>query len=252
MKKRVDVLLFENGVCRSRAEAGDLVSRGLVCVLGQTVTKPSKGYDEEEFKKLCKDGTVQVKALQYVGRGGYKLAFALDHFGLRVGIAGKRCLDVGSSTGGFTQVLLESGASYVHAVDVGSMQFDRGLLEKYKSQIDLRENTDIRSATDISDVDVVVCDVSFLSIKEVLSCIKSSMAEGAVAVVLVKPQFEVGREYFKDRQDGIVKDEAARAEVLESVIHFAKGLGLEVQGSVESPIHGGSGNVEYLLYLKAI
>lgn len=246
MKKRVDVLLAELGLCRSRSEAKDLVGRGLVEIGEVVVDKVSREFDEEEFGELVKSGKAKILVEQYVGRGAYKLVHALKNF--NVSVAGKVCLDIGSSTGGFTQVLLQNDVKKVCAVDVGSEQFDKKLLEQYGEKINLYEQTDFRNFEISEKVDLVVCDVSFISVKEVIKVLHRFLKSGGEAVLLVKPQFEVGKEELG--KGGIVKDKNLQKKVLEEVKDFAVASGFKVLKEVESVIEGGDGNLEYLLFLK--
>lgn len=244
MKKRVDVLLGENNICRSRSEAKDLVERRLVEVGDVVIDKVSREFEEEAFIELVKSGTVKILTEQYVGRGAYKLVHALKAFDTSV--AGKICLDIGSSTGGFTQVLLRNSAEKVYAVDVGSDQFDKNLLEEYGEKISLHEQTDFRSFKISEKVDLVVCDVSFISVKEVIKVLHRFLKSNGQAVLLVKPQFEVGKGELGT--GGIVKDKKLQQKVLEEVKGFAMVSGFRVLGETESVIEGGDGNLEYLLY----
>lgn len=246
MKKRIDILLAENGVCRSRSEAKDLVGRGLVEVGGLVIDKVSREFEEVEFGELTRDKKVKILTDQYVGRGAYKLVHALKDFDIHV--AGKVCLDIGSSTGGFTQVLLQNGAEKVYAVDVGSEQFDRRLLERFREKINLHEKTDIRNFEIYEKVDLVVCDVSFISVKEVIKVLQKFLKVGGQAVLLVKPQFEVGKGELG--KGGIVKDKNSQQRVLEDVKNFTVESGFRILGETESVIEGGDGNIEYLLFLK--
>jgi 23S rRNA (cytidine1920-2'-O)/16S rRNA (cytidine1409-2'-O)-methyltransferase len=246
MKKRVDVLLAVFGLCRSRSEAKDLVGRGLVEVGDLVVDKVSREFEEEGFGELVKSRKVKILTEQYVGRGAYKLVHALKSFNLSV--TGKICLDIGSSTGGFTQVLLQNGADKVHAIDVGSEQFDKKLFEQYRSKINLHEQTDIRNFKLAEKVDLVVCDVSFISVKEVIKVLHKFLKSDGHAVLLVKPQFEVGKGELG--KGGIVKDKKLQQKVLEEVKDFALASGFRVLGETESVIEGGDGNIEYLLFLK--
>lgn len=254
MKKRVDVLLAESGLCRSRSEAKDLMGRGLVEVGGVVIDKASREFEEEEFGEFVKSGKVKILTEQYVGRGAYKLVHALKTF--NVNVAGKICLDIGSSTGGFTQVLLQNGAEKVCAVDVGSKQFDKNLLEQYGEKVSLHEQTDFRNFEISEKVDLVVCDVSFISVKEVIKVLQKFFAPplckgrlGGVgeAILLVKPQFEVGKEELG--KGGIVKDKKLQQRVLGEVKEFVVAGGFNILGETESVIEGGDGNVEYLLFV---
>jgi 23S rRNA (cytidine1920-2'-O)/16S rRNA (cytidine1409-2'-O)-methyltransferase len=246
MKKRIDILLAESGVCRSRSEAKDLVGRGLVEVEGVVVDKVSREFEEEDFKKMVREKKVRVLVDQYVGRGAYKLLYALEYF--QIDVKDKVCLDIGSSTGGFTEVLLRRGANRVYAVDVGSGQFDKNLLERYGKKISLHEQTDVRNFEVSEKVDLVVCDVSFISVKEIVKLLPKFLKVLGEAVLLVKPQFEVGKEELG--KGGIVRDKNLQKKVLEDVKKFVEISGFKILGEVESGIEGGDGNLEYLLFLN--
>jgi 23S rRNA (cytidine1920-2'-O)/16S rRNA (cytidine1409-2'-O)-methyltransferase len=245
MKKRVDVLLAESGICRSRSEAKDLVERGLVNVNGVVVDKVSREFEEGDFKNWVESKKVKILVKQYVGRGAYKLLHALEVF--RVDCKDLVCLDIGSSTGGFTQVLLQHGAQKVYAVDVGTNQFDKNLLETFKEKINLYEGQDIRSFEISEKADLVVCDLSFISAKEIIKILHKFLKKDGQAIVLIKPQFEVGKE---NNPKGIVRDEKSRREVLEDVKKFAAECKFVVVEETESPIEGGDGNIEYLLCMN--
>jgi 23S rRNA (cytidine1920-2'-O)/16S rRNA (cytidine1409-2'-O)-methyltransferase len=245
MKKRIDILLAESGVCRSRSEAKDLVGRRLVEVDGAVVDKVSREFEEEDFKKMVREKKVRVLVDQYVGRGAYKLLYALEHF--QIDVKNKVCLDIGSSTGGFTEVLLRRGASRVYAVDVGSEQFDRKLLQEFVSKIVLQEQTDVRNWEVVEQVDLVVCDVSFISVKEIVKLLPKFLKVTGEVVVLVKPQFEVGKGELG--KGGVVRDGELQKRVLREVKECVEVSDLRVEGEVESSIEGGDGNVEFLLHI---
>lgn len=245
MKKRIDILLAESGVCRSRSEAKDLVGRRLVEVGGVVVDKVSREFEEEDFKKMVREKRVRVLVDQYVGRGAYKLLYALEHF--QIDVKNKVCLDIGSSTGGFTEVLLRRGASRVYAVDVGSGQFDKKLLQEFADKIVLQEQTDVRNWEVVEQVDLVVCDVSFISVKEIVKLLPKFLKVAGEVVVLVKPQFEVGKEELG--KGGIVRDKNLQKKVLEDVKDCVLASGLKISGAVESLIEGGDGNVEFLAHI---
>jgi len=188
-------------------------------------------------------------ASEYASRGGYKLAEAIDHF--HVEVAGRRALDVGASTGGFTDLLLQRGAASVIALDVGYGQ----LAEKLRrdSRVIVTDRTNIRNVAP-ADLpyapDLIVIDTSFISLRIVLPAVIAIAATEAEIVALVKPQFEVGK--GKVGKGGIVRDAALRTEAVESILEFARAAGLEVVGSIESPIHGAAGNIEYLTLLRKV
>ena len=233
MKKRLDVLLVERGLAESRAQAQALLMAGLV-----------PGYDKPGTQV---DETVELTvkgARPYVSRGGEKLANALDAFG--VDPAGLACLDVGSSTGGFTDVLLQRGAARVIAVDVGTHQLHERLRADDRvlvmEQVNARELTELPFAPQL-----VVCDVSFISVRIALPPALRLAAPGWQALVLVKPQFEAGRADVG--KGGVVRDPVTRARVLREVAHAAPAWGASTLGVVDSGLPGPKGNREYFLHL---
>ena len=234
-KLRLDEALVARGLYASRARARDAVLRGTVLVNGAPARKPSQTIpDEAELR-------VHDRARDYVSRAALKLIVALDHF--QIDVDGRRALDIGASTGGFTQVLLERGASQVIAIEVG-----HGQLALQDARIDLREGINARDLTrdDVpADVSLVTCDVSFIPLAIALPPALELAAEGAHLVVLIKPQFEVGRDGIG--KGGMVKDEAVHAQVCEDVASFIHDAGWRVLGVIPSPIEGGDGNAEFLL-----
>lgn len=235
---RADVFLVENGFARSRSEAQDAIRAGLVRIDGMIVGKPAQAVPVGAAVEYGKPHP-------FVSRGGVKLAAALDHFGLSPD--GRTCLDLGASTGGFTQVLLQRGAARVYAVDVGHGQMDESLARD--PRIAIRDGANARglSRADFPDqITAVTADLSFISLKLALPPALSLASNGAWAVLLVKPQFEAGRGAVG--KGGIVRDPAAREAALAGIADFiATQAGWRVLGSIESPIAGGDGNVEYLL-----
>jgi 23S rRNA (cytidine1920-2'-O)/16S rRNA (cytidine1409-2'-O)-methyltransferase len=238
-KTRLDRLLVETGLAPTRSQAADLVRRGCVNVAGVTALKPGA--------LVAADAALSVGpgASPYVSRGGLKLEAALDTFGLEP--KGRVALDLGASTGGFTDVLLARGAAKVYAVDVGREQLHAKL--RADPRVVVLEATDARSL-DASILEeklgAIVADVSFISLTLVLPAALRLAAPGAWLVALVKPQFEVGRAGVG--KGGIVRDEAARKKALASVRDFIEGQGgWTVVGEIASPILGGSGNEEFLI-----
>ena len=235
-RQRIDRLLVERGLFESRSKAQAAIEAGLVTADGRTVTKTST-----EIPTGAK--LLASAAHPYVSRGGLKLAAALDHF--HIDPKGRICLDVGASTGGFTQVLLEGGASRVYAIDVGHGQLHESL--RARPEIVSLENTDIRalSSSSFSELpDVVTIDVSFISLKLVLPPALTLLEPTAKLVALIKPQFEAGRGAVKK---GIVRDPAVHAAVCDDIAGFVASLGWRVLGIIPSPIEGGDGNAEFLL-----
>lgn len=241
---RLDLFLSENGFCRSRTAAQSIIAAGGVFVNGKTVLKPSLDIQKQDEVTIADDSKPK-----YVGRGGLKLEKAVEHFSLD--LSGKICVDIGSSTGGFTDCMLQNGAGKVFAVDVGRDQLD-ALLKADERVISL-EQTDIREF-DFSDyqsvceaADFIGTDVSFISLKLILPHIYRLLKDGCKAVALIKPQFEVGKKNLS--KNGIVRNPKVRLECVEDIKKFAVQCGFEIIGVVCSPILGGSGNEEYLLGL---
>ena len=236
MGRRADVLLVERGFFASRARAQEAIAAGLVRAGGELVRKPAQTLDEDA-------DIAAAPAHPYASRGGVKLAAALDAFALDP--AGLACLDVGASTGGFTEVLVARGATRVTAVDVGKAQLHASL--RGRPEIVSLEETDIRAlpaSTFDAPPRLITIDVSFISLKQVLPAVTALAAPDAVLVALVKPQFEAGRDRLKK---GVVRDAAVRQAVCDDIAAAAAALGWRVFGIVPSPIAGGDGNAEFLL-----
>lgn len=237
-KRRVDQLLVERGLAESRARAQALVMAGLVFAGEVKIDKPGH--------QLAEDAALDVRGRDHpwVSRGGIKLAHALEHFGLDP--AGATAMDIGSSTGGFTDVLLTHGADHVFCVDSGTNQLAWKLredprvtvLEQLSARLLTREHID-------RPCNWVVCDASFISLAKVLEVPLQLAATPCQLVALIKPQFEVGREEVG--KGGVVRDSALHARVCEEVRGWIEGLGWTVQGITESPITGPQGNVEFLI-----
>ncbi len=244
-RRRLDSELVRRGLARSRESAAELVAAGRVSIAGHTATKAATQVETSAPIVVRTEET----GPDYVSRGGHKLAGALSAFtGLEV--AGRRCLDAGASTGGFTDVLLRAGAGHVVAVDVGYGQIAWSL--RTDERVTVLERVNIR---DLAPEQVgeppslVVGDLSFISLRLVLEPIKRCVAADADYALMVKPQFEVG----KDRvgAGGVVRDPELRAGAVRDVARHAQGLGLGVRGVTASPLPGPSGNVEYFLWLRA-
>jgi 23S rRNA (cytidine1920-2'-O)/16S rRNA (cytidine1409-2'-O)-methyltransferase len=250
-RARLDVELVRRGLARSRDHAAELVAAGRVSVSGRAAAKPATQVAPADPILVAPDATDPG----YVSRGAHKLAGALDEFDARAGggplIAGRLCLDAGASTGGFTDVLLRRGAARVLAVDVGYGQLAWSL--RIDERVAVHERTNIRTAepAELGPVrpTLVVADLSFISLSTVLPALHRCAAPDADHVLMVKPQFEVGRERL--RTGGVVRDVALRAEAVRSVAATALGLGLGVQGVTASQLPGPAGNVEYFLWLTA-
>jgi 23S rRNA (cytidine1920-2'-O)/16S rRNA (cytidine1409-2'-O)-methyltransferase len=238
--ERADVFLVSHGFAASRAEAQAAIRAGNVEADGLTITKPAQ--------RLHAGMSINYEpAHPYVSRGGVKLAAALDHFSLSP--HGRVCLDVGASTGGFTQVLLERGAARVYAVDVGHGQLHPKLASDPRiKRVEGVNARDLTSAKVPEPPRAITADVSFISLKLALPAALHLAAADAWAVMLIKPQFEVGPRGVGRR--GVVKDDALREAALADVTGWVKSQGWQVLGSMESPILGGDGNREYLVAAK--
>ncbi|MEC3978657.1 TlyA family RNA methyltransferase [Amycolatopsis sp. H20-H5] len=244
-RARLDAELVRRGLARSREQASALITEGKVSVRGMVASKPATGV-ETDAPIVVRDNDDPG----WASRGAHKLLGALAAFGpAGLTVEGKRCLDAGASTGGFTDVLLRNGATTVVAADVG-----RGLLDwrlRTDERVVVLDKTNVRSVTPEAlggQVDLVVGDLSFISLKLVLPALVACAREGADLVPMVKPQFEVG----KDRlgSGGVVRDPGLRAESVLAVLAEAAKLGLSLHGVVASPLPGPSGNVEYFVWLK--
>ncbi|MGD9538520.1 MAG: TlyA family RNA methyltransferase [Alphaproteobacteria bacterium] len=238
-KIRLDALLVERGLAESRAKAAALILAGVVFSGERRLEKAGQ--------QVAADLPVEVRgaAHPYVSRGGLKLAHGLDHFGIPV--EGRVGLDIGASTGGFTDVLLQRGARRVYAVDVGYGQLDARLRGDERAVVLERVNARHLSRTEVPEpVDLIVCDASFIGLRTILPAPLALAAPGAHLVALIKPQFEVGRE--RVGKGGIVRDPALHAEVCETIAAWLDGLeGWRVLGITPSPIEGADGNREFLI-----
>ncbi|HEY9410939.1 MAG TPA: TlyA family RNA methyltransferase [Jiangellaceae bacterium] len=244
-RRRLDLELVRRGLARSREHAASLVADGRVLVGGRTATKPATVVDPAEavLVTAASDG-----ADDYVSRGGHKLAGALDAFAA-LSVTSRRCLDAGASTGGFTDVLLRRGAAAVVAVDVGYGQLAWSLRSDERVTVHDRTNVrDLDAELVGGPVDVVVGDLSFISLRLVLPALAGLTVADGDLVLMVKPQFEVGRE--RVGKGGVVRDPALRGEAVRSVADAARQVGLGVAGVTASPLPGPSGNVEYFLWLR--
>ena len=241
MKERLDVLLTERGFFDSREKAKAVIMAGEVFVNGQREDKAGSKFDREA------EIEVKGKVLKYVSRGGLKLEKAVEVYGLD--LMDKTCIDIGSSTGGFTDCMLQNGAAKVYAIDVGTNQLAWKLRED--KRVVSMEKTNIRYVTeeDISEkADFASVDVSFISLTKVLPAAVNLLKDEAYMVCLIKPQFEAGRE--KVGKKGVVRDFSVHKEVIELVINFAIGLNFFIKELTFSPVKGPEGNIEYLLYMQ--
>ena len=240
---RLDTYLFEKGIAGSRTKAKALIDAERVLVAGKTITKSSFNVSENDIVEI-----LPSEQTEYVGRGGLKIERALDEFGISP--CDRICVDIGASTGGFTDCLLKRGAKLVYAIDSGTNQLDESLRNDIR--VVSLENTNARymsSETICGDMaELVVMDVSFISQKLLYPAIKSICKQGADIITLVKPQFEAGRENLS--KNGIVKSEKVRRSVIEDLKKSAELFSFKFISVIESPIKGGSGNTEYLIYFK--
>ncbi len=240
MKRRADVLLFEKGLVRSRRIAADLIIGEKVRVAGELVRKPSQEFPLDTVFEI-------LEAPRFVGRGGEKLHSALDMFA--VDVSGLVCLDIGASTGGATDCLVQKGAQKVYAVDVGKNQLAESL-RKNPSIISLEE-TDIRDLASLPEkVDLVFIDVSFISLSHIVPVLERFLVPHGQVIALIKPQFEVGRADLP--RDGVVKDEVVRKKALFGVKEVFLQYGFDIQKEMDCPVIGQSGNQEFLILAQKV
>lgn len=235
---------MRRGLARSRGEARELIEAGHVTVGGRVARKAASPVEDATELAVASEGP------RWVGRAAHKLDHAFDHWaGEGLSASGRRCLDVGASTGGFTQVLLHRGAEHVVALDVGRDQLVAEL--RQHPRVTERSGRSVRDATpeELGTFDLVVADLSFISLTLVLAPIANLTREGGDVVVLVKPQFEVGRGRLS--KNGIVLDPRHRRSALTDVVAAAGAAGLGLRGLTRSPISGGEGNTEYLLWARS-
>lgn len=241
LKKRIDILVCEKGLAESREKAKALIMAGLVYVNNQKFDKPGDTVNEES------EIEVRGKGLRYVSRGGLKLEKAVESFHLV--LQDLICMDVGASTGGFTDCMLQNGAAKVYSVDVGYGQLAWNL--RTDERVINLERTNARYLTQDQVPDSIgFCsvDVSFISLSLILPSIRPLLGENGCAVCLIKPQFEAGRE--KVGKKGVVRDHKVHEEVIEKIQDFALNNGFSVLGLTFSPVKGPEGNIEYLIYLQ--
>ncbi|HHU73218.1 MAG TPA: TlyA family RNA methyltransferase [Clostridiales bacterium] len=243
MKERLDVLMVKRNLAESREKAKAIIMSGKVYVDGQREDKAGSSFSEEV--------TIEIKGnpLKYVSRGGLKLEKAIERYGLQ--LQGKICMDVGSSTGGFTDCMLQNGAKKVYSIDVGTNQLAWKL--RQDERVVSMERTNIRYLTpdQIGDKPAFASiDVSFISLTKVLLPVRELLMESGEVVALIKPQFEAGRE--KVGKKGVVRDKKVHLEVIETVSSYATSIGFDCLDLDYSPIKGPEGNIEYLLYLRKL
>ncbi|MBR3770176.1 MAG: TlyA family RNA methyltransferase [Lachnospiraceae bacterium] len=241
MKERLDVLLVQKGLAPSREKAKAMIMEGNVFINNNREDKAGTMFDESV------EIEIKGNTLKYVSRGGLKLEKAMTHFGIT--LDDKVCMDIGASTGGFTDCMLQNGAKKVYAVDVGYGQFAWKL--RQDERVVCMEKTNIRYVTpeQIADrLDFASVDVSFISLTKVLGPARALLTDDGEMVCLIKPQFEAGRE--KVGKKGVVRDKVVHEEVIVKVIDFAKEIGFEILNLEYSPIKGPEGNIEYLVYIR--
>ena len=244
MKKRLDILLTEQGLAPSREKAKALLMAGIVYVNGQKEDKPGTTFEEDAVSI-----EVRGQAMPYVSRGGYKLEKALKSF--PIDLKGKVCMDIGASTGGFTDCMLQNGAVYVYSIDVGYGQLDWKL--RNDERVCCMEKTNFRYLTPADfegkkRPDFASVDVSFISLSRILPAAFAILKDGSEMVCLIKPQFEAGRE--KVGKKGVVRDPAVHEEVIRDTVRMTLETGFAVLGLDYSPIRGPEGNIEYLMHIR--
>lgn len=253
---RLDLFLKENRNIQSRSRSKLLIEEGFVKVNNEVISDVSYKVKDNDI--------VEVEDFKYVSRGGYKLEYAINKINneiftseednqLQIHLLGKNALDIGSSTGGFTDYLLQNGVNQVYAVDVGTDQFDPNLLNRNKDKIILLEKTDIRDVQILEpsgltkEFDLIVCDASFISLKLILPSVYRYLKVGGQTILLVKPQFEVGK---GNTDKGIVKDVNLRRDSLHNIVAEMESMGFDVLANFESGVIGGGGNIEYIVYAR--
>lgn len=239
-KTRLDLLLVQKGLTNSREKAKALIMAGIVEVNGIPAQKPGQLYP------TISEVSLKEPSLPYVSRGGLKLEAALDHFS--VDVRGRTFLDIGASTGGFTDCLLQRGAKKIIAVDVGYGQLHWKLRQDSRVTILERKNVRYLTAQDIREpINGAVIDVSFISLKQVIPVVSCLLPESALIIALIKPQFEVGKGQVG--KGGVVRDPLLHKRVVQEIRQFCNDLGWNVAGSIPSPILGPKGNKEFLIYM---
>lgn len=236
---RLDLELTARGICKSRAQAQLSIKESNVMLNGNICLKPNKEIKESDILAL-------VKIPKYVSRGGDKLAAAIENFDIK-NIEGAVALDIGSSTGGFSDCLLQAGAARVYAVDVGTAQLD--ILVRSDQRVVVLEKTDIRSLSSLPErADIIVIDVSFISLDHIIPSLGHFIKARGQVIALIKPQFEVGR--GKVNRQGLVTDQSLYKDVIEKIKKSFEKNGFDVRAEMTSPVIGGTGNTEFLLYAQ--
>jgi len=244
MKERLDVILVNMGYATSREKAKAIIMSGNVFVKGQREDKAGATFESEGIEL-----TVKGNPLKYVSRGGLKLEKAMQEF--PIDLNGRICMDIGASTGGFTDCMLQNGADHVYSIDVGHGQLDWKL--RNDPRVVCMEKTNFRYVTREQvpeEIDFASVDVSFISLTKILPVAHTLLKDSGEMVCLIKPQFEAGRE--KVGKKGVVRDPAVHEEVIAMILDFCVGHGFEIQGLTYSPIKGPEGNIEYLVYIKKV
>ena len=254
-KKRLDLILFEKGYFDTKSAASANILAGNVKINDELVTKAGALFDENKLFDPEKPSKIEINSIPYVSRGGLKLKGAIDSF--NIDLKGKICIDMGASTGGFTDCMLQEGAKFVYALDVGYNQLAWKLRNdtriKSIEKINVKNCTkeDVFSSDDVELPSFMSMDLSFISIKKVLENCKNLIAPDAQAVLLIKPQFEAQKEDID--KGGVVKNEKIRQNIIEDIKQYCISIGFDVLGLIESPIQGAkSKNIEYLIYLKRV
>lgn len=242
--ERLDALLVKKALCTSRERAKELIQNGQVTVDG----RPAKKVSEQVLEDA--ELSVTGETLKYVSRGGLKLEKAIDFF--KLDVKGATCMDIGASTGGFTDVLLQNGAEKVYAVDVGRDQLHEKL--RNDSRVVSMEQTNIRylesKDVDNTSFDFICCDASFISLTHILPVIKAFLKDGAKSVCLIKPQFEAGKQRLG--KNGVVKNPKVHEDIKKEITAFSETIGLKVRGITESPVKGPEGNTEFLMLVEKV
>ncbi len=239
MKKRIDLMLVERGLVETRSKAQAMIMAGEVLVNDNRVDKSSEKYKE--------DVNIRLKTKNpYVSRAAYKLLGALEEFEIKE-LTGFNAVDIGSSTGGFTEVLLQYGVKKVYAIDVGTNQLAYKL--RIDKRVEVHEKTNARSFDfmALEDINIYVGDLSFISLKKIFPAFIPAMQNGAIAFFLIKPQFEVGRE-IATKFKGIITDSKIQQDVVDDMLLFLKEFDIEIKGVIPSPIKGNKGNQEFVVY----
>ncbi len=254
-KKRLDLILFEKGYFDTKSAASANILAGNVKINDELVTKAGALFDENKLFDPEKPFKIEINSIPYVSRGGLKLKGAIDSF--NIDLKDKICIDMGASTGGFTDCMLQEGAKFVYALDVGYNQLAWKLRNdtriKSIEKINVKNCTkeDVFSSDDVELPSFMSMDLSFISIKKVLENCKNLIAPDAQAVLLIKPQFEAQKEDID--KGGVVKNEKIRQNIIEDIKQYCISIGFDVLGLIESPIQGAkSKNIEYLIYLKRV